>query len=52
MLKSCHNEEFCGRNGRLEGEVKEAVPLNISLRIVLLTLKILEKTLNPLIKSL
>ena len=34
MLKSCDSKEFCGRNGRLEGEVKEAVPSNISLRIV------------------
>ena len=39
MLKSCDNKEFCGRNGWLEGKVKEAVPKNISLRIVVVDLK-------------
>ena len=39
MLKSCDNKEFCGRNGQLEGEVKEAAPLNISLRIVVVDLE-------------
>ena len=52
MLKSCGNKEFCGSNGQLEGEVKEAMPQIVSLRIILLTLKILEETLNPVIKNL
>ena len=48
MLKSCNNKEFCGRNGWLEGDLKEAVPKNVCLRIVV----DLEKTLNPVIKKL
>ena len=39
MLKSYDNKEFCGRNGWLEGEVKEAVPQYISLRIAVVDLE-------------
>ena len=39
MLKLCDNKEFCGRNGRLEREVKEAVPYNTSLRIIVVDLE-------------
>ena len=31
MLKSCDSKEFCGMNGRLEGEVKEAVSIVVDL---------------------
>ena len=49
MLKSC-DREFCGRNKWLEGEEKEAVSRNISLRIVIVDLENSRKDV-PVVKK-